>query len=289
MSDGRHVSIGDTRLYIVERGAAGAFPLLVLHGGPGMDHHVFGDYLDPLTDEFRLILVDQRAQGLSDRAPAETWSLRQMAHDVTLLAAALDLPRFAVLGHSYGAFVVLQNAIDDRGAAAGTIISSGLPSARYLAEVWTNLDKFEPLALREQVRSSWERESGATTIEQVNALLRDQLPFQFGDPLDPRIAEYEQRTAGGIPSPDVLRHFAQAEYGGIEAEADLAKIMQPVLVIGGRLDRTCVIAGSEAMARDIPGAEFAVLEHSAHMTFAEEPEAYLAAVRAFLRRVRSPS
>ena len=46
--DGRHVDIGDVRLWVVERGPADGYPVLVLHGGPGLDHHMFGDYLDPL-------------------------------------------------------------------------------------------------------------------------------------------------------------------------------------------------------------------------------------------------
>ena len=58
---GRHFEISDTRLHVVERGADG-LPLLVLHGGPALDHHMFGDYLDPLADEFHLALVDQRSQ-----------------------------------------------------------------------------------------------------------------------------------------------------------------------------------------------------------------------------------
>ena len=29
------------------------FPLIVLHGGPGLDHSMFRPYLDPLGDEFR--------------------------------------------------------------------------------------------------------------------------------------------------------------------------------------------------------------------------------------------
>src|SRR5688572_28757012 len=62
---GRHIEISDTRLHVVERGGDG-FPLLVFHGGPSLDHHMFGDYLDPLADELRLVLVDQRSQGLSD-------------------------------------------------------------------------------------------------------------------------------------------------------------------------------------------------------------------------------
>jgi pimeloyl-ACP methyl ester carboxylesterase len=55
-----------------------------------------------------------------------------------------------------------------------------------------------------------------------------------------------------------------------------------VLVIAGRLDRTCVVEGSEAMATGIPNSSLVVLEDSGHMTFVEEPEAYLSAVRGFL-------
>src|ERR671932_1584280 len=98
-SGGRHVHIGDTRLYVVERSEG--YPLLVFHGGPCLDHHMFGDYLDALTDHYRLVLVDQRSNGRSDRAPEETWTLEQMAADVSSLARALDLEQYATLGHSY--------------------------------------------------------------------------------------------------------------------------------------------------------------------------------------------
>jgi pimeloyl-ACP methyl ester carboxylesterase len=152
VAEGRLVSVGDTRLNVVERGIG--YPLIVLHGGPGLDHRSFGDYLDPLADEHRLLLVDQRAQGRSDRAPEETWTLERMAADVDALARALELERYAVLGHSYGAIVALQNAVDFPGAAAQTIVSSGVPAARFLAEVDANLAAFEPVELREQVTRS---------------------------------------------------------------------------------------------------------------------------------------
>ena len=47
---GRLAEVADTRLYVEERGARSGFPLLVFHGGPGLDHTEFGDYLDPLTE-----------------------------------------------------------------------------------------------------------------------------------------------------------------------------------------------------------------------------------------------
>jgi pimeloyl-ACP methyl ester carboxylesterase len=180
---GRLVDIGDTSLHVVERGSG--HPLLLLHGGPGLDHHEFADYLDPLADGHRLILVDQRAQGRSAPADPATWTLRQMAADVVALARALGLSRYAVLGHSFGAFVALQWAVDfpeERGAA---IISSGLPHSRYLERIGEALLAFEPAELRERVAASWAREAGVETSEQVAALLHDQMPFHFADPLDP--------------------------------------------------------------------------------------------------------
>jgi proline iminopeptidase len=279
---GHYVDIGDTRLYVVERGSG--YPLLVFHGGPGVDHHSFGDYLDALADEYRLILVDQRSNGRSDRAPEDTWSLRQMAADVGSLARALDLGRYAVLGHSYGAFVVLQHAVDFPGDAAQTIVSSGIPSARYLEQIDRNLAAFEPVELREQVTESWEREKSVRTQEEVAQLLHDQWPFQFADPHDPRIEDYERRTAKSIYSTDVLRRFASEEYGGIEVEDRLGDVTQPVLVLAGRHDRTCSVEAAQAIAEGVRQGHLVVFESSGHMTFVEENEAYVRTVRDFLRR-----
>jgi len=279
---GRYVDIGDTRLYVVERGDG--YPLLVFHGGPGLDHHSFGDYLDALAEEYRLILVDQRSNGRSDRAPEDTWTLRQMAADVGSLARELDLGRYAVLGHSYGAFVVLQHAVDFPGDAAQTIVSSGIPSARFLEQIDRNLAAFEPVELREQVTDSWVREKYVRTQEEVAELLHDQLPFQFADPRDPRIDEYERRTSGAIYSTEVLRRFASEEYGGIEVEDRLGDVTQPVLVLAGRHDRTCSVEASQAIAEGVRQGELVVFESSGHMTFVEENYAYIRAVRAFLLR-----
>jgi proline iminopeptidase len=280
---GTAVRIDDCSLWVVERGPDDGLPLVVLHGGPGLDHHEFGDYLDPLTqDGIRLFLVDLRAQGRSEKVPEVTWTLERMAQDVIMLALALRLRRYAVLGHSYGAFVALQNAVDYPGQAVASIVSGGVPSARFLEGVGAALETFEPIELREQVAASWEREGSVTTQDEVAELLHDQLPFHFRDPEDPRIEEYERRSAGAEYSPDVLRHFATADYGGIDLEERLADVTQQVLVLAGRHDRACPVEASERMAELLPRADLHVFEESAHMTFVEEPEAYLDVVRSFL-------
>ncbi|MBD0317280.1 MAG: alpha/beta fold hydrolase [Thermoleophilia bacterium] len=280
--EGRLVAIGDTALFVVERG--NGYPIIVLHGGPGLDHRMWGSYLDPLADRYRLVLVDQRSQGRSEGAPEETWTLERMAADVTGLAEALGLRRYATLGHSYGAFVVLQHAVDFPGHAAQTIVSSGIPASRFLADVERNLETFEPIELRDQVAASWEREKTVRTREECDELLHEQLPFHFADPRDPRIALFEREIEGGLSSPDVIRTFANAEYGGIDVEARLGEIPQAVLVLAGRHDRTCSVEAAEAIARGVPNAELVVFEESGHMTYVEENARYLAVVQDFLER-----
>jgi proline iminopeptidase len=116
--------------------------------------------------------------------------------------------------------------------------------------------------------------------------MEEQFPFHFADPLDPRIAEYLERTRDTVYAPDVLRKLSAEGYGGIEVEDRLGDVAAPVLVLAGRHDRTCVVEAAETMAAKIPGAELRIFEESGHMTFVEEPERYLDAVAAFLDRIR---
>lgn len=292
MAMGRLVGVADTELYVEERGDQSAFPLLVFHGGPGLDHTMFGDYLDPLTEggSYRLVLVDERACGRSDRTPPrKTWTLGQMAQDVSDLAASLRISDgYATLGHSYGAFLVLQHAVDHPGEPRGTIVSAGMADARWLEEVDRQLAAFEPIELREQVTSSWARETEVQTEEEASALLDEQMPFHFREPRGSALGEYLRQTAGRARyAPDVIRHFAAQDYGGINVEHRLGEVTHPVLVLAGRHDRTCAVGAAEDMARRLPDAQLVVFENSAHMMFAEEQDRYLATVREFLDRVTS--
>ncbi|MFX1348952.1 MAG: alpha/beta fold hydrolase [Promethearchaeota archaeon] len=257
---------------------------MILHGGPGLDHHMFGDYLDPLKDKYKLIFVDQRSQGRSDLTPENTWTLKQMAQDVFSLARAMNLENYAILGHSFGALVALQNAVDFPDQNIQTIISSGFPSSKFLKHVEHNLEVLEPQELRERIAASWEKEKTVETEEDVKSLLKDQMPFHFANPRDPIMEEYENRSSGARYSPKILRHFAQEEYGGIEVLDSLKVVSFPMLVMVGRHDRVCSVKAAEAIASGVQNAELAIFENCGHMTFVEENEKYITVVRNFLDR-----
>jgi proline-specific peptidase len=275
----RFISIGATSLFVVERGTG--YPVIVVHGLPGIDHHEFGGYLDPLAERYRLILMDLRGHGRSQLPSLEILNWQQWAHDINALAEALGLERFAVLGHSGGAMIALQHAVDYPGAAAQTIVVCGVPSKRYFAGEEQRVAEFEPAELREQYVAATEAARTVQTQEDCRQVWHAWMPFCFANPLDSRIGTYLTQWDKTIYAPQ-LHH--SPSYGPFDLEGQLGSVTQPVLVLAGRFDRDCVVEASEAIARSIPGAELAIFEQSGHFVFVEEPERFLAVVHGFLDR-----
>jgi proline iminopeptidase len=266
--EGRLVDVGDTRLFVVERSVEG-LPLICLHGGPGFDHWSFGDYLDPLAVDLRLILVDQRGQGMSDAAPPESLTVAEMADDVVRLAEALELDEFAVLGHSFGGFVALRLAVDRPGGVKALVLVS---TAAAADSVEAAPDLARALDL------------DTATDEQMRRAVESCAPAWFGDPEDPQVGVWLRKMAPAVFRPNVLAAFqGRGVDPGIADRLD--EVAVPALVVGGRRDQGTIEA-SEALARAIPGAELVVLERSGHLPFVEEQEPFLEAVRSFLRDVR---
>jgi len=93
LSDGR-------RLSFQESGSADGHPVLYFHGFPGS--RLEAGFADPAAKRhsLRIIGVDRPGFGLSDFQPGRR--LIDWPHDVTQLADALNIKRFAVLGVSGG-------------------------------------------------------------------------------------------------------------------------------------------------------------------------------------------
>jgi proline iminopeptidase len=278
-SEGRYVDVGDTRLWVLEMGRG--HPLVLLHGGPGLDHTQFRPWLDPLAERFRLIYVDQRSQGRSDPADPRTWSLSQLAADVSALARALALESYAVLGQSFGSFVALQHAVDE-GTASHYVLIGCLPGSRWLERIESNLAAVEPPELRERITESWEMETRVRTVEEFRALLADQLPFHFAEPNGEPYTRFLATVRRHMQlSPDVLREFATNDSGAIEVEDRLGDIERPVLVIAAEHDRVTVPEAGWAIAEAVPRGECVLIKDAGHMSFVEKPATVMRAILAF--------
>jgi proline iminopeptidase len=264
-------------LFVDEVGSSDGLPLIVLHGGPGLDHTATKPWLAPLGDAFRLLHVDERCQGRSERVDPATLSLEVFARDVDLLAEALGVDRFALLGHSFGAIITTWHAINLGTAAAYVISGGGDSSEKLMADVNASLKAMgEP---GKAIADSWEWEKSVRTEDEAAELMRIQAPFHFAGEPPPDFA------AETIYTPDVLRHFANEGYGDFDYTADLGRVSKPTLVLVGAEDRVTTPRAARVLHDGITGSELAVLDGAGHMSMIEAQDAYLGAVREFLRRI----
>ena len=100
-----HLDVNGTRLHLETFGSDTSQPVIVIHGGPGMDfNHLLS--LKALSDEYFLIFYDQRGSGLSPRLEASALSHENSVSDLEAIARHFSPNRRVnIIGHSYGAML----------------------------------------------------------------------------------------------------------------------------------------------------------------------------------------
>ena len=112
MSEFRRVPLATgVTLNVALAGDSEAPPVILLHGFPE-SHRTWRGVAPLLQDRFRLVMPDQRGFAGSGR-PAEVAAYRTavVAEDVFALADALEIDRFALVGHDWGGAAAWAAAI----------------------------------------------------------------------------------------------------------------------------------------------------------------------------------
>lgn len=278
-----HASINGTDLYYVRHGSG--VPILVMHGGLGLDHTYFRPWLDELGDRAELIYYDHRGNGRSARAA----SLAAVDHatfaaDAEQLRAHLGLDRFILLGHSYGGFLAQEYALrygGKGGHLAGLILCSTAPALEYAPVTMANAmarGKPEELAaLGEAFGRSMEND------EDLHSIWMRILPLYF--------KQYDEQIARSI---DQATIYSAAAWNHANANclpafntvARLAEITVPTLVLGGADDWITPPEQGQRLQAALAKAELAVFQQSGHFPFIEEPDKFIATVSGWLARLK---
>jgi pimeloyl-ACP methyl ester carboxylesterase len=256
---------------------SGSGPAIVaLHPGPGTDGAMFGDWLVPLADAHRVIALDLPDHGLSgDSRPGER-SLSGYARAVAAFADQLELAPYTLLGHSFGAFVALTQAVEIPGHAARIIASCGAADHRFFQGFEERVGAFG----RPDVIAAFEDEEDAETEADVRAAWAGQMPFFCADPDGDACRALIAQLEHVRFRPDVAMDFdAFADY---DVSGSLADVTVPVLAIAGAQDRATTPADTGAVAVRAADGRLVTIDGAGHFPYAEQPDAYVAAVRAFL-------
>jgi proline iminopeptidase len=129
-----YVDANGVLIYYVEFGKGA--PLIVLHGGPGADHTYFLPWLLPLARTHRLIFIDERGSGQSERLQdVSKYTIENMADDVEAVRVALGLGKIDLLGHSCGGVLAEAYALKYQEHLNHLILNSTFASTREMNEV----------------------------------------------------------------------------------------------------------------------------------------------------------
>jgi len=282
----RRIELGDGRsLEVHELGDPDGFPIVFHHGTPGSGTM----YARWDTPGVRLIAYDRAGYGGSSRKPGRV--VADVVADITALADALDLERFATWGLSGGGPHSLACAAlcDERLVAAATLAGVGPWNAEgldWLAGMGEgNLREFDlVLAGEDALRPAIERDRNgllAATAAQLRDEMAPHLSPTDSDALTADLAEYfhSSMTHALADSADgwIDDNLAFVKPWGFE----LSTIARPVLVVQGGDDLMVPRQHGEWLAANVPGCEARIEEAHGHLTLAEQlvPE-----VHAWLQR-----
>lgn len=268
---------------MIEAGPAGAPPLVMI---PGWSQSAaeFKHQIDDLSRDHRVIAVDMRGHGESDK-PAHGYRISRLAADLRDLLAALDLRDVAVLGHSMGSSVIwchLELYGPDRigrllliDQAPACTARPGWDDARHLRAGIL----FRDAAGAERAADAY---ASASTAAGTAALLAGM--FTGGFPA----SELRWVAEENLKMP--RRHAADLliDHVGHDWSDAIGRIRLSTLVVGGR--RSIFSAESqEWVATQIPGARVRIFEEDeggSHFMFLENPGGFNEEVRRFLAATR---
>ncbi len=259
-------------LHCVEEGQGP--PVIVHHGGPGLDHTVIAPHLRPMTKRTHLICYDHRGTGRSS-APqgSDPYHIDRFVGDLAELAQALEVRPFALLGHSFGGIVALHFALAHPQLLTHLILVCAPTSYHFIQDTEDILpNHLAPEALAEL--SSLE--GSAPSAHVMRRSLELLAPIYFRDPA--RVSELDLDSVRFGPE-------TQAVWDSLDAfdlRPRLGEIDVPTLVIAGAHDQSATIARARETAEALPKGSLLVMENSGHYPFIEEPESTLSGVMDFL-------
>jgi len=270
-------------------------PLLILHGGPGATHDYFLPYLLPLARHHKVIFIDERGSGKSQKVEdGSAYTIENMVEDVEGVRQGLGLGKIDLLGHSYGGALAQAYALKYQRNLRHLILASTWSSSAALNEVFVRMKQNMAPELRERIdRLEAKGLFGQGKDYEKNRYNNEYMIAAWGEGYFPYVyhnrpdPNYDPTALGAAW--DLYREM-WGEHGefiidgnlkSVEYTERLAGIKVPTLMVVGEHDE-CEPALSQAMHEKIAGSKMVVLPNSGHMTFVDQTGMFIKAVDEFL-------
>ena len=277
-----YITVNDTRLFFDVEGAK-LVPdgptlrekptLVLLHGGPGLDHSLYKPAFSTFADVAQVIYLDQRGQGRSERSGPEYWQLATWADDLRAFCDALEIERPIVFGESAGGWVAMAYATryPDH---PGKLILSSTSARRSLPRILAVFDRLGGSAACETARNFLETPNSDTFEEYVRICF----PLYNRTPHDPDVIP---RCRTNL---ELSLFFFKNEFKAMNFLPALARVQCPTLVLAGAEDPITPIEDAEDIVAALPStvARFERFASAGHGVYRDDPAHGFQRIREFI-------
>ena len=274
-----YAQINDSQIFFKRLGKG--LPMLVMHGGPGLDHTIFRPWLDKLGEQVELIYYDHRGNGRSTRPTSmenithETW-----AADADALRTYLGFEKIILFGHSYGGYLAQEYAVRFGQHLAGLILCNTGPAFDYMPIVQANAAARgtpEALAALDEVFAQNKNDDSY-----LRSLWMRILPLYFKH-YDPQIGRaMDEATSYSAAAWNQAKANCLPKFNTLSR---LKEIMAPTLILGGADDWLTPAEQSRRMHAELLNSELVIFEDSGHFPYIEETDKFIATVKNWLAKL----
>lgn len=255
------------RLYYEDFGAGS--PFLFIHGGGG-SHEMWEQQVYDLADDFRVVSVDLRGHGESDK-PSHGHTFDRFVEDVEALIAQLRLSGIHVVCHGIGGYVGMLLALKRPGLLAHLfLVSTG---ARFVG------GDAERGGFSTELWDTYLRGMAVNKVAATTELV-ERTFFH----VDPGPATRQAAIAMMLQWPLYATKLLGRDLQKLDLESRLAGIEVPTLVLHGVHDKKQRFSGAAHLSSKISGAQLVRFENSAHNPQLEEVAKFNRALRDFVSR-----
>lgn len=246
-----HVQANGVRLYYEEHGAGA--PIVCVHGTSTSAMVWRPAAIQDLAGRGRTIVYDRRGCTRSERPDPYETSLEEHAEDAAALLEALDATPAIVIGRSYGGQTAIELALRHPEAVRALVLldAAALPLDDE-AMAWAG-------KLRLAVEEAAKRDIDTVAEVFLRPILGDEAWESFPEPLKAMVTEN---------APAIL---AELRGPWLDADADLARIAAPTLLVAGKESPPAFRRITERMAAAIPEARV-VLAEGGHLIDPGHPD-----------------
>jgi proline iminopeptidase len=257
-------------------------PIIIIHGGPVLDHSYLLPQMDKLAENHQLIYYDQRACGRSSvEVDTMSMNLEGFVEDIELLRMALNLEDVTILGHSWGGFLAMNYAIMYPEHLKSLILSNSMPASTddWQAEnqELSSRTSGEDVQLRSEIIQSEAMKNDPSSAIKKIMLLSFKPQFKNIELLDSlRLfipTDYMNRSK--------MFSYLGPDLASYDLYNGLTSLKSPTLIIYGDYEPAVHLSGQK-LADAISNSTLSIIENAGHFPYIEQPKQYFKAIETFL-------